>query len=114
MDETFIAKRITQLRREYRVSEYQMSLELGQSKSYVQGITTGKCFPSMKQLFNIADYFGVSLQEFFREEQDESLVFLSAVNELRKLSDEDITLLMGVARRIAALTVGGENDGAAK
>lgn len=104
MDETFIAERITQLRLDYHVSEYQMSLELGQSRSYVQGITSGKSLPSVKQLFNIADYFGITLAEFFRVEKNESLVFLNAVNELRKLSDEDITLLMGVARRISALT----------
>lgn len=114
MDETFIARRVTQLRLAYHVSEYQMSLELGQSKSYVQGITSGKSLPSIKQLFNIADYFGISLTEFFREEENESLVFLNAVNELRKLDDDDITLLMSVVRRIAALTAGGENDGAAK
>lgn len=108
MNEKFIAERITQLRLAYHVSEYQMSLELGQSKSYVQGITSGKSLPSMKQLFNIADYFGISLAEFFHQERDESLVFLNAVNELRKLSDEDITLLMGVIRRISQLTAGQE------
>ena len=102
MDETFIAKRITQLRLAYKVSEYQMSLELGQSKSYVQGVTSGKSLPSIKQLYNIADYFGISLAEFFRE-GEESPVFLSAVSELRKLGDEDIALLMGVARRISDL-----------
>lgn len=106
MDEKFIGERITKLRRDYHVSEYQMSLELGQSKSYVQSITSGKSLPSVKQLFNIADYFGVSLSDFFREDRDESLVFLSAVNMLRKLSDEDITLLMGVAGRIHELAAG--------
>lgn len=106
MDETFIARRITQLRLAYNVSEYQMSLELGQSKSYVQGITAGKSLPSVKQLFNIADYFGISLQEFFREE-DESLAFLTAVSTLRKLDDEDIELVTGVARRIAELRPAG-------
>lgn len=109
MDERFIGERITQLRQDYHVSEYQMSLELGQSKSYVQSITSGKSLPSVKQLFNIADYFGISLAEFFQESRDESLVFLKAVNELRRLSDEDITLLMGVARRISELTDGRED-----
>lgn len=110
MDENFIAERITRLRLDYGVSEYQMSLELGQSKSYVQGITSGKSLPSMKQLFNIADYFGISLSEFFQEDRDKSLVFQNAVNELRKLEDEDITLLMGVVRRISALTAKDQAD----
>lgn len=110
MDENFIAERITRLRLDYGVSEYQMSLELGQSKSYVQGITSGKSLPSVKQLFNIADYFGISLSEFFQEDRDKSLVFQNAVNELRKLDDEDISLLMGVVRRISALTAKDQAD----
>ena len=50
MDEAFIAERITELRLARNISEYQMSLELGQSKGYVQGITSGKCLPSMAKL----------------------------------------------------------------
>ena len=46
MDETFIAERITELRLARNISEYQMSRELGQSKGYIQGITSGKCLPS--------------------------------------------------------------------
>ena len=63
MDAAFIAERITELRLERNVSEYQMSLELGQSKGYVQGITSGKCLPSAKQLFNIADYQSFLMME---------------------------------------------------
>ena len=55
MDVSYIAKRITELRLARNVSEYQMSLELGQSKSYVQSITSGKNLPSVHHLFNIAD-----------------------------------------------------------
>ena len=64
MDERFIAERITALRLKKNVSEYRMSLELGQSKSYVQGITSGKAYPSIKQLYNICDYFGVNASAF--------------------------------------------------
>ena len=46
MDESFIAKRITQLRMDRNVSEYQMSLELGHSKSYIQRITSRKAMHS--------------------------------------------------------------------
>lgn len=60
MDESYIAKRITQLRMARNISEYQMSLELGHSKSYIQSITSGKSMPSTQELFNIADYSLVS------------------------------------------------------
>ena len=58
MDLDFIRHRITQLRLSRQMSEYQLSLELGQCKSYIQGITSGKSLPSVKQLYNICDFFG--------------------------------------------------------
>lgn len=104
IDEKFVRERITQLRMERGVSEYQMSLELGQSKSYIQGITSGKNMPSFKQLLNIADYLDISLSEFFDDGHNDSLAFINAVNGLRKLSDSDIMTINQVIQRIAELT----------
>lgn len=39
MDEEFIRNRITELRLKKGVSEYQMSMDLGQNKNYVQAIS---------------------------------------------------------------------------
>lgn len=100
MDETFIAERITELRLARNVSEYQMSLELGQSKGYVQGITSGKCLPSAKQLFNIADYFNLSVSEFFDDGKHDSPLILEAVQALRQMSDDDVKLVLGLIYRI--------------
>ena len=41
MDEEFIRNRITELRLKKGVSEYQMSMELGQNRSYIQAISSG-------------------------------------------------------------------------
>ena len=40
MDEEFIRNRITELRLKKGASEYQMSLALGQNRSYIQGISS--------------------------------------------------------------------------
>ena len=64
----FLRQRITELRMKINVSEYQMSLELGQNKNYIQGISSGKALPSMAQFFNICDYFNVTPMEFFDTE----------------------------------------------
>lgn len=53
MDEEFIRNRITELRLKKGVSEYQMSMELGQNRSYIQAISSGRSMPSMKQFLNI-------------------------------------------------------------
>ena len=100
MDEAFIAERITELRLARNISEYQMSLELGQSKGYVQGITSGKCLPSAKQLFNIADYFHLSVSEFFDDGKHDSPWVLEAIQALRQLSDDDVSLVLGLIHRI--------------
>ena len=100
MDAAFIAERITELRLARNVSGYQMSLELGQSKWYVQGITSGKCLPSAKQLFNIADYFHLSVSEFFDDGKHDSPLVLEAIQALRQLSDDDVRLVLGLIHRI--------------
>ena len=65
MDSGFIRTRISELRVKKGVSEYKMSLDLGHSKGCIQGISSGKAYPSVPELFYICDYLGVSLQEFF-------------------------------------------------
>ena len=47
MTENDIRSRLTQLRMKKGVSEYQMSLDLGHSKSYIQSISSGRALPSM-------------------------------------------------------------------
>lgn len=85
MTERFIRERITELRMQRNVSEFQMSLELGLSKSYVQGITSGRALPSVKQLFNIVDYFDVTMSEFFDEKNHDSPAVRESARLLRKL-----------------------------
>lgn len=46
--ENYVRHRITQLRLQKGVSEYQMSYDLGHSKSYINNITSKKAMPSMQ------------------------------------------------------------------
>ena len=66
MDYTmYIRNRITELRLQKDVSEYQMSFALGQNKNYIQSISSGKAMPSMKQFLNICEYFDMTPMQFF-------------------------------------------------
>lgn len=67
MNEKFIADRITELRVKKNVSEYQMSLDLGKNKSYIQNISSGRSMPSMNQFLEICNYFDITPQQFFDE-----------------------------------------------
>lgn len=103
MDENFIANRITSLRIKKNISEYRMSLELGQSKSYVQGITSGKALPSVKQLFNIFDYFEISPSEFFDDETDDPQRIHEIITLTKQLPSEDIDRIIDLMKRIKDL-----------
>ena len=49
MDTQFIRDRISQLRIQKGVSEYQMSYDLGHSRSYIYNISSGKSLPPMAE-----------------------------------------------------------------
>lgn len=92
------------LRLKKDVSEYQMSLDLGKNKSYIQGISSGRSMPSMKQFFEICDYLEITPLEFFDTEMAEPPQFRRAVELLKELDNEDweaiIPLLMRLRKEI--------------
>ena len=103
MDTSFVADRITEMRIARDVSEYQMSLELGKSKSYIQGITSKKCLPSVKQLFEICDYLGISVSEFFDEQNHDSPLLSESITLLRQLKEQDLQIVFHLIQRLAEL-----------
>ena len=74
---------------------------LSDSKSYIQSITSGKSKPSTQELFNIADYFNMSLSEFFDEENVESPTVQKAIDAIRKLSEQDAALALAMIQRLS-------------
>ena len=63
--EQFVRNRITQLRLQKGVSEYQMSYDLGRSRGYINNISSGKSLPSMSEFLSICEYFNISPKNFF-------------------------------------------------
>jgi len=59
MYDKFVRDRITQLRLQKGVSEYQMSYDLGHSRGYIYNISSGKSLPPMMEFFAICDYFEI-------------------------------------------------------
>ena len=97
----YIRQHITELRMKRNVSEYQMSLDLGQNKNYIQGISSGKALPSMSQFFNICDYFNITPMQFFDTESLHPELISSILSEMRTLDEEDLTLLLSFAHRMS-------------
>jgi len=101
MDEKFIRDRITELRLKKGVSEYRMSYDLGHSRSYVYNISSGRSLPPMSEFLEICRYFEITPSQFFDDSVSDPALFQSAVDELRKLSDEDLMLILSYIHRLA-------------
>lgn len=100
MDEQFIADRITELRLRKNISEYQMSLDLGKNKSYIQNITAGRSLPSMTQFFEICHYFEISPMQFFDEELHNLPLYQKALDLLKILDDDDMIAVISILNRL--------------
>lgn len=100
MYEDYVRERITQLRLNKGVSEYQMSYDLGHSRGYVYNISSGKALPPLKEFFAICDYFGISPHQFFDESIQNPELIQKAVEGMKLLDESDILMLLGIINRM--------------
>ena len=100
MDAKFIRDRITQLRIQKGVSEYQMSYDLGRSRSYIYNISSGKSLPPMAEFLEICEYFEITPSQFFDDSSENPALVQSAIEEIKKLNDDDLMLAISNIRRL--------------
>lgn len=99
--ENFIRERITELRIKKGISEYKMSYELGQNKSYIQSISSGRALPSMSQFIKICDYFDMSPLEFFDVDNKNPSILRNIANKIKMFTEEDLMLIYSLVNRIS-------------
>ena len=99
-EKEYVRNRITALRLKADISEYQMSLELGQNRSYIQSISSGKAMPSMAGFFNICDYFNITPAEFFDDSVKEPTLLNEVFSSMKNLSEDDLELIRSIAQRL--------------
>lgn len=92
--------RLTQLRMKKGVSEYQMSLDLGHSKSYIQSISSGRALPSMSEFLVICEYLGVTPKEFFDEDTANPVLISEITKAIGGFSDDDLKLIFSIIQRM--------------
>lgn len=100
MDTNYISERITQLRLQKGVAEHRMSLELGHSRSYMQGISSGRALPSMAEFLAICDYLGVSPRDFFDTETSNPQLSHEIMGKISQLSQRDLEMILGFIDRL--------------
>lgn len=100
MDANYIRNRITELRLQKGVSEYQMSYDLGHSRGYIYNISSGKSLPPMNEFIAICEYFGITPADFFSEQIHYPELIKKAISGMEQLSDEDILLVLNLIQRL--------------
>lgn len=88
--ENFLRSRITELRIAKNVSEHRMSLDLDKSGSYIRSITSGNALPSLRELFNIIAYFGMTPTDFFAPLDAANTPKAALIARLSQLSEADL------------------------
>lgn len=101
MDKKYVADRITELRIKKNVSEYQMSLDLGKNKSYIQNISSGRSLPSMSQFYEICQYFNITSYQFFDEELHNLPLYQKACDLLKQLDEDDMMTIIPLLKRLS-------------
>lgn len=85
MDKQFVKERYARIRMAKNISARKLSLELGQSREYINQIENGHALPSLEGLFNFCDYFGISLGEFFEDKFNFPVEYGMIIDELNKM-----------------------------
>lgn len=91
--EDMLRERITQLRIEKNVSEHKMSLDLDKSGSYIRKITSGTAMPSVRELFNIIEYFNLTPAEFFMPMTSGDDRYIRICKKLQSMGPADLDKL---------------------
>lgn len=78
-----------------------MSLDLGHSRSYMQGISSGRAFPSMTEFLAICEYLGVTPRDFFEEENENPRLVSQITAKSKSLPDDDLSLVLSLIERLS-------------
>ncbi|MBQ9743585.1 MAG: helix-turn-helix transcriptional regulator [Clostridia bacterium] len=99
-DEELFYKRLISLRMAKNVSARDMSLSLGQSENYINGIENRHSFPSMQVFFYICDYFGITPKEFFDMDSADPSRLSRISEKMKGLDNDQLTLIESIIDNI--------------
>ena len=98
MEKQDFIDRLIQLRTAKGVSARDMSLSIGQSAGYINGIENGVNLPSMTVFFYICDYLEITPKEFFDIENTDPTKTKELVDATKNLTREQLNLVIDVIK----------------
>lgn len=100
MYEEFTQERIAQLRIQHGATARDMSLSLGQNDTYINKIENKKALPSLQGLFYICEYFNITPQTFFDEENVYPETLHELITEAKKLDGKTLTHILSIVKAL--------------
>lgn len=100
VEQAEFSMRISKLRLAKGVSARDMSLSIGQSPNYINGIENGAGFPSMAVFFYICDYLGVTPSEFFDTRSEAPVKERELLDAVKGLNSENLDHLIALAKAL--------------
>ncbi len=94
-----IGNRVISLRKLHNISANRLSKDLNVDPSTINKIEKGTAKPSMDLLFNICNYFDVSLSEFFAETNEQEPLpeeIQQIIDKAKKLTPDKLKILNDV------------------
>lgn len=98
MYENLFYDRLTKLRNEKGVSARDMSLTIGQSSGYINGLENRNGFPSMQVFFYICEYLGVTPSEFFDDNINCPTNYKEIIEDLNALDNEQLQNIKAIIK----------------
>ena len=103
--EQLLINRLAELRQKQGFSARDMSLSINQNVNYINSIEHGKITPSMKAFFGICEFLNITPKDFFDVENSQPERLNALIETLKKLDDDALNLIAGVADRMLIKTV---------
>ena len=89
-----LKKRLYELRNQKNYSVAVLSKKSGVAASHIQRIESGESVPTVDRLKKLCDGLGITLKDFFSEDNIEATVdMMEFINKVKKLSPEQIRAL---------------------
>ena len=76
-------------------------MRLGQSTGYISQIETGKSKPSVEMLIYICEELGITMSDFFDEDQKYPFLIEKVIKEAKKLNKSSLESVLGVMKNLS-------------
>ena len=86
----FIALRFARIRIAHNIPASKLSINMGQSREYINQIENGRKMPSLQGLFNFCCYFNISFDEFFDKTQEYPVEYKELIKKLNMLDEDEL------------------------